>query len=42
MNFFKDADEDFSRYDEEELLTISLTYLIDREDLLTVNTVNDY
>ena len=39
MNFFKD-DEDFSRYDEEELLNISLTYLIDREDLLTVNTVN--
>ena len=41
MNYFNE-EEDFSRYDEEELLNISLTYLIDREDLLDVNTVSDY
>jgi hypothetical protein len=32
MNYFND-EEDFSQYNEEELLNISLTYLIDMEDL---------
>ena len=32
MNYFNE-EEDFSQYNEEELLTISLTYLIDMEDL---------
>ena len=41
MNYFNE-EADFSRYDEVELLTLSLTYLVDIEDL-TVNTVDsDY
>jgi len=32
MNYFNE-EEDFSQYNEEELLNISLTYLIDMEDL---------
>jgi len=32
MNYFNE-EEDFSQYNEEELLAISLTYLIDMEDL---------
>ena len=41
MNYFND-EEDFSRYDAEELLNLSLTYLIDVEDLTDVNTANEY
>jgi hypothetical protein len=32
MNYFNE-EEDFSQYSEEELINISLTYLIDMEDL---------
>ena len=39
MNYFND-EEDFSRYDAEELMCLSLTYLIDVEDL--VNADSDY
>ena len=41
MNYFE-YEEDFSDYNAEELLNLSLTYLIDVEDLLDVNTASDY
>jgi hypothetical protein len=41
MTYFKDVDEDFSRYDDEELLNLSLTYLIDVEDLINVNAASE-
>lgn len=41
MNYFNES-EDFSRYDDEELLNLSLTYLIDVEDLIDVNAASDY
>ena len=37
MNYFNE-EEDFSRYDAEELLTLSLTYLIDVEDLISADS----
>lgn len=38
MNYFNEPVEDYSHYSEDDLQAIALTYLVEVEDLIAVNT----